>query len=238
VTTLARDLASDFRVLEPFQRRGGDLPLSVDVHVEDLAQVFPRRAPIVGWSWGAMLALSFAARHPGRASSLVLVGCGTYDSDSRAAYHEAMTQRLGLAGRLRVEELERRLAVEKDRARRDHLFGQLAETMTRAQAFDSISKRKDVVAVDSLGFEETWQDVLRVQSDGIEPAAFAAITAPVLMIHGDDDPHPGRATRDTLQRHIPHLEYHQLRRCGHTPWLERQARDLFLATLRYRLLGS
>jgi len=99
-----------------------------------------------------MLALSFAARHPERVSSLILVGCGTYDSDSRAAYHEAMTQRLGPEGYLRVEELERRLAVEKDRTRRDHLFGQLAETMTRAQGFDSISDQNEVEAVDSLGF--------------------------------------------------------------------------------------
>jgi pimeloyl-ACP methyl ester carboxylesterase len=40
---------------------------------------------------------------------------------------------------------------------------------------------------------------LRRQDDGIEPQAFAAITAPVLMIHGDDDPHPGVAIRETLR---------------------------------------
>jgi pimeloyl-ACP methyl ester carboxylesterase len=41
---------------------------------------------------------------------------------------------------------------------------------------------------------------------GIEPQAFAAITAPVLMVHGDDDPHPG-AIRETLRPFLPQLEY-------------------------------
>jgi len=52
------------------------------------------------------------------------------------------------------------------------------------------------------------------------------------MLHGDDDPHPGPATHDTLRRHIPHLQYTGLPRCGHSPWRERHAREPFLDALR------
>ena len=62
--------------------------------------------------------------------------------------------------------------------------------------------------------------------DEIYPAAFAAITCPVLMIHGEADPHPGRLTSEDLRRYIPHLEYQELPKCGHSPWLERQARAI------------
>lgn len=71
---LAHELASDFSVFEPWQRRAGTVPLTVSRHVEDLAEVAPPRSAIVGHSWGAMLGLSFATRYPDRVSRLVLVG--------------------------------------------------------------------------------------------------------------------------------------------------------------------
>jgi pimeloyl-ACP methyl ester carboxylesterase len=74
--------------------------------------------------------------------------------------------------------------------------------------------------------------MVRLQRDGIYPTAFAAIDAPVLMLHGDADPHPGRLTSEDLRTYIPHLEYRELPKCGHSPWLERQARHTFFETLK------
>ncbi|MFH1329524.1 MAG: alpha/beta hydrolase, partial [Actinomycetota bacterium] len=79
---------------------------------------------------------------------------------------------------------------------------------------------------------ETWADALRLQAEGVEPAAFAAVTCPVLLLHGDDDPHPGPATCEVLRRHLPQLQYRGFPRCGHKPWAERHAREPFLAALR------
>src|SRR5258707_6313530 len=59
---LGHTLAPHFQVLELLQRRSGLVPLTVSQHVEDLAAVAPRPATLIGWSWGAMLGLSFAAR--------------------------------------------------------------------------------------------------------------------------------------------------------------------------------
>ena len=83
---LAKGLGRHFRVLEPLQRTAGSSHLSVSRHVNDLLAVLPPNAVLVGWSWGAMLGLSFAARHSGRLTALVLVGCGTYDAQSRARF--------------------------------------------------------------------------------------------------------------------------------------------------------
>jgi pimeloyl-ACP methyl ester carboxylesterase len=54
------------------------------------------------------------------------------------------------------------------------------------------------------------------------------------MLHGADDPHPGRMIRDGLLPVIPHLEYVEFPRCGHDPWRERHAREAFLAEVRRR----
>jgi pimeloyl-ACP methyl ester carboxylesterase len=227
---LAWELAGCCTVLEPLQRRSGGAPLTVARHVEDLAAVLPEGAALVGWSWGAMLALSFAAAHPGRAHSLALVGCGTYDAAGREVYERALVMRLGEAGLRRVEELRRRMAGAAG-AQGDRLLAALGRLMEEAQAYDALPETGDPVRVDRQGHEETWGDVLRLQAEGVEPAAFAAITCPVLMLHGDDDPHPGPATFALLRRYVPQLRYRGFPRCGHRPWAERHAREAFLAAL-------
>jgi pimeloyl-ACP methyl ester carboxylesterase len=73
--------------------------------------------------------------------------------------------------------------------------------------------------------------MLRLQAEGVYPAAFAAIRSPVLMLHGDADPHPGDMIRVSLAPYLPQLEYRRLERCGHYPWLERVAREEFRTTL-------
>ena len=239
VASLARELAPTCRVLEPLQRRGGGgEPLTVARHVEDLREVLEARLPhapaaLVGWSWGAMLGLSLAAAHPDRVAALALVGCGTYDETTRTLYRARVADRLGPEGRARKAELAARLAVETDPAERDRLLAASGAIVDSAQAVDPLDDDgiDDALEVDAQGHGETWNDVLALQARGVEPASFAAIRAPVLMLHGADDPHPGAATRDLLARHVPHLEYVEFPRCGHSPWKERHARDPFLAAL-------
>lgn len=229
--SLARDLAEAFSVLEPLQRRAGETPLTVARHVDDLAGVLPEGAALVGHSWGAMLALSCAAAHPGSVRSLALVGCGTYDPADRVDYERGLAARLGKPGRRQAARLRRRLERHRG-AQSDAAWAALGRLMERAQSFDLLEGEADPVEVDRRGHDETWADALRLQREGIEPAAFAAITCPVLMLHGDDDPHPGRATFEHLRRFMPRLQYRGFPRCGHRPWAERHARDPFLAALR------
>lgn len=237
VTSLATTLASDFKVLEPFQRRSENETLTVERHCSDLAVVGPEKMLLVGWSWGAMLALSFASRYPERAAAVVLIGCGTYDNESREIYQQRLHRRLGSEGLSRLNAIQRRIALEADRKTRDGLFGELARVVSQAQSFATYPIDEGNFQVDSRGHEETWQDVLRLQDEGVEPASFCAITAPVLMLHGDVDPHPGEATRDVLRRYIAHLEYVGFARAGHAPWLEPHVRTPFLQTLKDWLMA-
>jgi len=231
---LARMLSLRFSVWEPLQRRSGTVPLSVAQHVEDLAAVAPPSALIVGHSWGAMLGLSFAARYPATVSKLVLVGCGTYEEATRSKMREAVEQRLGPERRRRVAELEAQLVGETSPTQRADALEQLgaihAELETYA-AIETDAEQAELLPLDPEGHTETWHDVIRLQRDGLEPQAFSQIRAPVLMIHGDHDRHPGVATRDLLRKYIPQLEYLTLERCGHEPWRERHAREAFAAAL-------
>lgn len=224
---LARLLGRSFHVLEPLQRRSGGAPLTVARHVEDLAEVAPP-ALVVGWSWGAMLGLSYAVAYPEKAIGLALVGCGTYSEADRALYRQRLDAALGPEGRRRRDELRAGAERAEDPATRDRLLAELGSLSTAVQTVAPLDDDDGPpLAVDAEGSRETWADALRRQEIGVEPAAFAAIRAPVLMIHGDDDAHPGPATFATLRPFLPQLEYVGLPRCGHTPWRERDAAAAF-----------
>lgn len=235
VAAVARVLGErGFHSLEPLQRRaGGGSPLTVSRHIADLAAVAPEQVLVVGHSWGAMLALSYASVHPIRVRAIVLVGCGTYDEASRAAYQQRMQENLGPEGRARIAELQAQLETRRPDAEREAVFAALGQRMTRAQAYDPVSETQDSASlpVDPVGHGETWADAVRLQAEGIEPARFASIRCPVLLLQGDTDPHPGPTIADSLRPYLPQLEYEELPRCGHEPWRERHARDAFYTTL-------
>jgi pimeloyl-ACP methyl ester carboxylesterase len=133
-----------------------------------------------------------------------------------------------------MAELAADLGRAGERAERDRLFAELGRLAARAQAYEPLERAEAeaAAAVDADGYTETWADVLRLQGSGREPASFAGIGRPVLLIHGADDPHPGLSTCGVLRRYLPQLEYVEIPRCGHEPWLERHGREPFLAALR------
>ena len=235
VWDLAEELSDEFQVHEPVQRHSGPRKLTVSRHVSDLRRLLAAPAVVVGHSWGAMLGLSFASRYPASLRGLILIGCGTYDQRSREIYCARMRRNLGSAGRQRKEALREKLGTCSSDPQRDRLFAKLGEIDARSQAFDELRSRagyKAMLEVDFRGFQETWDDAVRLQRVGREPAAFRAISCPVLMLHGDDDPHSGGSISTTLRRYIPQLEYRSYPRCGHVPWRERHARERFLLDLR------
>jgi len=235
VWDLAEELSNEFRVHEAIQRHSGRPRLTVFRHVSDLRELLVEPALVVGHSWGAMLGLSFAARFPAYAKGLVLIGCGTYDPCSREVYRAREGKSLGGAGRRRLEALGEELGACTSDAQRDRLFAKIGQIHSRAQAFEERRLRpgcRAMLEFDFRGYEETWGDAIRLQRLGREPAAFRAISCPVLMLHGNDDPHPGGRIATTLRRYIPQLEHRAYARCGHVPWRERHARDRFLLDLR------
>ncbi len=227
---LARALGERWRVLEPFQRASGDRPLTVARHVKDLDDLIGerchgRRPVLVGHSWGAMLALAYGAAHPTTPMSLALIGCGTFSSTTRAVFEARMEARLTSADRAGLAHIEQ---TETCADRRLAAVGRL---MTRVYAHDLDEDTEGVAIVDARAHDETWADMVRLQDDGVYPAAFAVITVPVLMLHGEVDPHPGRVIYEELRTCLPQLEYRELPNCGHSPWRERQARRTFFEAL-------
>jgi pimeloyl-ACP methyl ester carboxylesterase len=231
-TGLARGLSGAFRVLEPWQRGSGPEALTVATHIADLhglvtSRCAPGRPAIVGESWGAMLALAYAAAHPDAVRALVLVGCGTFDLDSRARLRATVAEREA-ALRPRLDALAEAFPDPAERAIHERA---LEKAMYDYAPIEAAHDDEAGEPFDLVAHNETWEDMVRLQQAGAYPSAFAAIASPVLMLHGVHDPHPGTMIRASLVPHIPQLEYREWERCGHSPWTERFVRDEFFEVI-------
>ncbi len=232
---VARGLASSCRVVEPFQRGSSDERLTVARHVADLHEVINfyaecRHPVLLGASWGAMLALAYAATHPSSTGPLILVGCGTFDLAARAELQKNIAERMN-------DEIRARLKCT-DQLDQDERLKASAEAMMPIYSYDVRASPHEEDKVDARAHHETWDDMVRLQAEGIYPAAFATIKVPILMVHGTFDPHPGRLIFAGLRPYLPQLEYRELERCGHYPWLERAAAWAFFALVREWLAGN
>jgi len=231
MAAVARELAGSFRVLEPWQRGSGAQPLTVGQHIADLHEVVQAHCPgerpaLVGSSWGAMLALAYAAAYPAYAAALALIGCGTFDLASRRHMRSTIAQRIRPTMRDRMKQVSEEIADADERMKA------LGELIDPVYSYEPLPEDGSQCAFDARSLEDTWADMERLQAEGVYPAAFSSIRVPVLMLHGAYDPHPGRMIHASLQPHLPQLEYMEWKKCGHYPWRERYAREEFFTVLR------
>jgi len=115
-----------------------------------------------------MLALAYAASHPARAAGLVLIGCGTFSTLSRREFERRLDAKLTPSDRADIARLERD---EPDANRQLAMVGRL---MTRVYGYDVEDGAVNVDVLDAHAYEQTWADMVRLQRDGVYPAAFAA----------------------------------------------------------------
>jgi alpha-beta hydrolase superfamily lysophospholipase len=224
-------LADSFRVYEPFQRGSGGERLTVARHVEDLRELIDalrldEPPALLGHSWGAILALAFAAAHPERTGPLVLVSCAAFDERSRRLLAENRGRKTPIAIRRELMSVATAVA---DRDRRLRLETDL---LLQVDSFDTTVTELGTVACDARAHDETWADALRLQKEGVHPAAFRAVASPVLMLHGAEDSLPGRLIYASLSPYVPRIRYREIGQCGHFPWLERAASEPFYTVLR------
>jgi len=229
---VARELSDAFHVIEPFQRRSENDSLTVQRHIDDLDDVVreyctEEQPAIVGHSWGAMLALAYAAQHADVARCIVLIGCGTFDQGARYHLQSTLVERTTPQLTCRLGRLSREIA---DPDVRLCVYSRLLEPLYIYDALQD--ETHETEEYDHKGHDESWRDMLRLQACGVYPETLVRVRTPLLMIHGDWDPHPGQSTLKTLVPYLPQIEYAELTNCGHYPWRERHTRGRFYDHVR------
>ncbi len=236
MAALARVLAANWGVLEPFQTA-----TSLAGQIEELRTVIETSGnppvTLVGFSWGAWLSFLVAARHPGLVRKLVLIGSGSYEDKDLARVHETRMNRLSEVERATVASLNEILAQGAPREK-DLALARLGELLSKADAYDPLADGLEEIDCRADIFEGVWRDAAVLRKSGALLAAGKHIACPVVAIHGDYDPHPAEGVQKPLATVLRDFRFILLKNCGHRPWIERQAKERFLQILEDELHAS
>ena len=84
-------------------------------------------------------------------------------------------------------------------------------------------------------FRKVWKEAETLRISGKLIDTISSIKCPVVAIHGDYDPHPAEGVKKPLARILNDFRFIKLERCGHKPWIEKEAKDNFYRILRKEL---
>jgi len=228
---VARRLARSFGVLEPLQTAA-----SLQGQVDELATLLRASASgpctLIGYSWGAWLACLTAAQFPTLVKQLVLVSSGPFEARYAAEIHSTRLARLSPAQRADFENVLSALGSGQAR-NTAALMARLGELTSYTDLFDPLPEASGdpPVNLDAQLFQAVWSEASPLRASGELMQIVKRISCPVTALHGDHDPHPAEGVRAPLAAALPDFQFILLPNCGHTPWKERLARDLFYTTL-------
>lgn len=213
------------------QRGGGRSPAQGEItwrtQVDDLASVvaeFELDPPsIVGFSWGALLALLAAGTGLVRPRRLVLIDPAPTTRQYRAEFEVNMAAR------------QAAVAPEREALRKSGLSGQDTDAyrqkafeLSVAGYFANTARAHDLTPFRVMGRvqQSVWQSL---ENYDVRPA-LAQIRCPAIVVHGRQDPVP-LASSDDVARALG-AEFVVIDDCGHVPFVEQPA-ALFAALDRF-----
>jgi pimeloyl-ACP methyl ester carboxylesterase len=233
MASVARELSAVKGVLEPFQTE-----TTLEGQVRELRSVLERdgRVPVtlVGFSWGAFLSWMVAARYPALVGKLILVGCPPFEEQDAASITQTRLERLTPENRREaqalLEQLEKPFAPGKE-GDKNALLARLGNLLARADTFDPLTQEDKSFYCQYDVFRGVWDEACELRRKKTLLHMAREITCPVLAIHGDYDPHPAVGVEVPLEKELKNFRFILLQKCGHRPWIERNAAEEF-----YRIL--
>jgi pimeloyl-ACP methyl ester carboxylesterase len=232
---VARELSSVYGVLEPLQTES-----SIAGQVRELSTVLEKygKPPVIliGFSWGAWLSFIFAANHPALVKKLILVGGGPFEQKYAAKIQETRMNRLDEEERMEFESIYEILddPAVKDKSTAFERFGAL---FSKADTYDPIMNESEEMDFRFDIFQSVWKEAEELRRSGKLLELGKQIRCPVVAIHGDYDPHPAEGVEKPLSAVLKNFRFVLLEKCGHKPWIERQAKDKFYRILKEELGG-
>jgi pimeloyl-ACP methyl ester carboxylesterase len=235
---VAKELSSIGGIPEPLQTAK-----TIQGQLKELEEILIKQGSppvtLIGWSWGAWLGFIFAAQRAELVKKLILVSSGPFEEKHA---RNIMKIRLSRLGEKDEEELCRLIDVlEKpetsdEQGQKDAALERLGKLISKADSFDPIPYKNHVLECQYDIYQSVWEEAQILRSSGILLNYGKKIQCPVVAIHGAYDPHPASGIARPLSPILKNFKFILLEKCGHTPWIERWAKDRFFNTLKKELI--
>jgi proline iminopeptidase len=220
-------LATGRRLRYYDQRGGGRSPVARDVpvgwreQVDDLDALITHwgaePATVLGYSWGGLLALLYAATNPERVGRLALVAPAPLTPEHRAEFQSRFAARMAEPS---VVEGRRALQQSGLRAQDEDAYKKRAFELSVAGYFKDPDRARDLTPFRVTGRtqQEVWESVgasdLRAELDEL-----AELCIPALIVHGRHDPIPLH-TAEQVAHWLCDARIEVLEESGHVPHVE------------------
>lgn len=233
IAPVARELASNWGVLEPLQMKA-----SLEGQIEELKTILEKHGDLpvslIGFSWGAWLSYLVSAPYPSLVKKLILIGSGPFEEKYAERIQETRLNRLSEAERIEVKSLYEVLD-NPEVENKSIAFARFGALFSKADAYDPIIDESEIIDYDPDIFQSVWREAAELRRNGKLLKLGKQIKCPVIAIHGDYDPHPAEGVQKPLSTMLKIFRFILLKNCGHKPWIERQVRDEFYRILKEEL---
>lgn len=224
---VAEMLSRDFGVLELLQTQMTINEQLGEVYSQ-LAHFVDKPIVLVGFSWGAWLGLLFASKYPHAVKKLILISSGSFEDIYNKDFMKVRMNRLSKSERKEAETLIS--IINSNDATRSNLK-QFEELMAIADSFDYMNEGDECIDLNIEIHNSIWLEASNMRKDRELINCADNVKCPVIAFHGENDPHPIVGVEKPLSLRLADFKMIRLKKCGHTPWKERYARDIFFELL-------
>jgi len=232
---VARALSASRGILEPLETE-----TTIDGQVGAFIKLFDENASypvtLAGYSWGAWLALIIASRYPEKVGKVILVVSGGFREIDGKITKDTRLNRLNAEKRKEAEFLMEVLAGKKA-GNPGEALPRLGALYSSVDNFNPMEDSDEVEVVNDI-HNGLWGEGKVLRQSGELLAMVSRIQCPVVAIHGDYDPHPAEGVRGPLSSILRDFRFILLEKCGHKPWIEREAKEEFYDILGRELMPS
>jgi pimeloyl-ACP methyl ester carboxylesterase len=217
-------------VLEPLQTAS-----SVEGQIEELDGVIQKYGDppvlLIGHSWGAWLSVLYTACNHSSVRKVVLVSSGPFEQAYVPQITQTRLERMNDDERQRVFEIGKALE-EPNEGLKDRVFAQMGAILLRIDSCQPLIPAKINVRAHYRIFQRVWTEAEGLRRNGMLLEQASQIRCPVVAIHGDYDPHPAEGVQKPLSKVIRDFRFILLEDCGHYPWIEKKAKEIFYELLQ------
>jgi len=211
-------------VVEAIQTKYSIAELIEELYIQ-ISENCSEKISLIGHSWGAWLVALFAEKYPELIASIILVGCPPLEDKYVAEIGKGRLEGLLEEDREIFQRLMDGRATDEDMA-------QIPQILERSDNY-CLENREMHQAdkADGRMHNTIWEEAARLRTEGGLLTAFKHIKNKIVLIQGIKDPHPASGIIIPLQEHGVTCETHLLDKCGHSPFMEKYAKEEF-----YRIL--
>ena len=215
---------SQIGVMEGIQSKYSIAELIEELH-NQIKENCSDKVSLIGHSWGAWLAALFAEKYPELTRQVILVGSGPLEDKYVSQIGTRRFQNLSKEDGAIFQRLIDNQATDEDMEKIPQVF----EKSDNYCLENKEAHRAD--QTDSQMHNIIWEEAAKLRTNGELLKSFMQIKSKIFLIQGEADPHPAKGITIPLQENGVACETYILEKCGHSPFMEKYAKENFYKIL-------